>query len=321
MSVPAWAWLGFGGIVAVLLVVDVAAHWRATRISRRAAILWSAFWIGAGVLFGAAVWQILGVQAAHEYLAAYAMEKSLSLDNLFLFLVVFSTLGIEEKQQRRALYLGIAGALVLRGLFIWLGLAVLTRLAWVNWIFGAILLVAAVHSAREHPSDQKESKLARWLAHRLPVARTQHDSHLLVKEDGKRVVTPLLVSIIVIELADIAFAIDSVPAVLSITTEPFIVYSSNVFAILGLRSLYAVLEATIAHLRYLHWGIAAVLAFAAVKIVGGHWLHVPALWSVAIIVVCIGAATVASLIKRRRSGADAPAAEPDPGHAMRPRRT
>lgn len=300
LDVPSWAWLGFAGIVAVLLFIDIVAHWGAAQISRRSAALWSVFWIAAGLLFGGAVWWVFGATAGHEYLAAYAMEKSLSLDNLFVFLLVFATLRVEERQQRRALYLGIFGALVFRGIFIWLGLEVLQHLTWVKWIFGAILLVAAIHAAREHPSEQpQESKLAKWLSRRLPVASEHHGSHLLAMENGKRVVTPLLVAIIVIELADVAFAVDSVPAVLSVTTEPFLVYTSNVFAILGLRSLYAVLEATIAHLRYLHWGIAAVLAFAAVKIAGGEWVHIPPVWSVVIIVACVGIATVASLLSRR----------------------
>lgn len=303
MNVPAWAWTAFGGIVAALLLIDIAAHWRSDGISRRSAALWSLFWIGASVAFGAGVWAVLGADAAIDYAAAYAMEKSLSLDNLFLFLVVFSTLGVAPEHQRRALYLGIAGALVLRGLFVWLGLEVLRRLAWVNWVFGAILLVAAIHSAREHPSAPRDNKLAAWFARHLPVAKEQHGHRLFAHEGGRRTVTPLFVSIVAIELADIAFAIDSVPAVLSITHEPFLVYSSNVFAILGLRSLYALLASTIGDLAYLHWGIAAVLAFAAVKIMGTQWFHVPALLSVGIIAACMALATTASLVARRRARA------------------
>lgn len=301
MVVPTWVWLGFGGLVLLLLAVDIVAHLGAREISRRSAAAWSAFWVGAGLAFGVLVGLIFGADAAHQYVAAYAMEKSLSLDNLFLFLLVFSTLGIDPPRQRYALYLGIAGALVFRAIFIWLGLEVLARFEWVDWVFGGILVVAAVHAAREHPNEQEDSKVAAWLARHLPVASKQNGTKLFARENGRRVVTPMFVAIMAIELADVAFAIDSVPAALAITKEPFLVYSSNVFAILGLRSLYALLASTISGLRYLHWGVAAVLAFAAAKIVGARWFHVPPLLSVVIIAVCIGTAIVASLVATRRS--------------------
>ncbi len=306
MNVPEWAWLAFAATVVVLLAVDITVHWRAEHLSRRSAGIWTAVWIGAGLAFGGAVWGVFGADAAGQYLGAYAMEKSLSLDNLFLFLLVFSSLGISEDRQRFALYLGIFAAVVLRGLFIWLGLELVHRLAWVEWVFGAILLAAAVHAAREHPGEQSESKVVAWLARHLPLAKEDHGTKLLARENGKRVVTPLCVAILAIELADVAFAVDSVPAALSISKEPFIVYSSNVFAILGLRSLYALLASTVGQLRYLHWGIAAVLAFAAIKMLGDRWFHVPPVWSVLIIALLIGIATIASL-RADRHEAEAPA--------------
>jgi len=316
MDVPTWVWLGFGGLVLLLLAVDIVAHLGAREISRRSAAAWSAFWVGVGLAFGVFVGVVFGADAAHQYVGAWAMEKSLSLDNLFLFLLVFSTLRIDPPRQRYALYLGIAGALVFRGIFIWLGLEVLAHFAWVEWIFGGILLVAAVHAAREHPDEQEDSKVAAWLARHLPVASKQDGTKLFTRENGRRVVTPMLVAIMAIELADIAFAIDSVPAALAVTKEPFLVYSSNVFAILGLRSLYALLASTISGLKYLHWGVAAVLAFASVKIVGHRWFHVPALLSVIIIAACIGTAIVASVIamrrERARAGEEGPPSRPAP---------
>ncbi|MDY7229810.1 TerC/Alx family metal homeostasis membrane protein [Hyalangium rubrum] len=308
------AWVGFGALVLVLLVVDLLAHRKKHGESKRSAIAWSVGWIALGLGFSFFVWRAYGSQAAHEYLGAWLIEKSLSLDNLFVFLVIFRSLSVPEDEQRRVLFWGIFGALVFRALFIFAGVEALQRWHAVVYVFGFILLFTAFRVAREDPAEKRDSKLVHWLARRLPVTTVVEGARFIVRRDGRRVATPLLVALIAIELTDIAFAVDSVPAALAVSHEPFIVYTSNVFAILGLRALYIALAHVITELRYLHYGLAAVLAFAGLKmIVPDHWIHVPPLVSVAVIVGCIGTAVIASLQARARQRRRQPAPPKGPG--------
>jgi tellurite resistance protein TerC len=237
----------------------------------------------------------MGRDAAEEYLAAYLIEESLSLDNLFVFLLVFQTLHIPLENQRRALFWGIIGALVFRAIFIFLGVAALARWEWIQYLFGALLLIAALRAAREPKEAAVESLLVGWLSRHLPMTNDVNSPRLFVRESGALLMTPLLVAIVALELSDILFAIDSVPAALSVTRREFLVYSSNAFAILGLRSLYVVLIASLERVRYLHYGLAAVLAFAAFKLLTDDWLPVPPLLSVAIIVAILAGTIAVSL--------------------------
>jgi tellurite resistance protein TerC len=301
IQVPASGWIAFGVLVMSLLVVDLLAHRKKHGESKRSAIIWSIGWIVLGLSFGLYVWYAYGSRPAQEYLGAYLIEKSLSLDNLFVFLVIFRSLAVPEDEQRPVLFWGIFGALVFRALFIFAGVEALERWHAVVYVFGAILLFTAYRVAREDPSHKKDSKLVHWLAKRLPVTTTLNGSRFFAQLNGRRVATPLLVALIAIELTDIAFAVDSVPAALAVSTEPFIVYTSNVFAILGLRALYIALAHVITELRYLHYGLAAVLAFAGLKmVIPDSVIHVAPLVSVAIIVACIGVSVIASLRARSR---------------------
>lgn len=305
---PAWLWPSFGVTLGILLVVDLLAHRGGREVGRRAAIAWSAIWVGAGLAYGGFLGLVVGGRVAGEYLAAWLIEKTLSVDNLFVFLLVFQSLKIPEDRQRRVLTWGIFGALVLRALFVAMGAAALERFAWVTWGFAALLLWAAYRVFREDPGKRKESRAVKWLSAHLPVSERTHHGEFLAREDGKRVATPLLVALVAIEATDIVFAIDSIPAAFSVTRDTFLVYASNAFAILGLRSLYAVLAHGLARLRYLHYGLAAVLAFAAVKIVAQEVAEVPAWLSIAVIAAIIGASVWASL----RPGAPHPTPHPDP---------
>lgn len=294
-------WLAFIALVLGLLAVDLLVHRKKIGESKRSAIVWSLGWIALGLGFSLFVWKAHGSRAAHEYLGAWLIEKSLSLDNLFVFLIIFRSLAIPEGEQRRVLFWGIFGALIFRALFILAGVEALAHWHAVVYVFGAILLITAVRVAIEDPSRQRESSVVRWLARRLPITPAVNGSHFFARYQGRRVATPLLVALISIELSDIAFAVDSVPAALAVSQEPFIVYSSNVFAILGLRALYIALAHVISELRYLHYGLSAVLAFAGLKmIIPDTWVHVPPLASVAIIIVCIGIPVAASLRARSR---------------------
>ena len=297
-EIPAWAWIGFVATLFVLLGLDLFLHRGHRESSRRAAVVWSIVWVGVGLGFTGFVWFVGGGERAIEYVAAYAIEKSLSLDNLFVFLIVFKSLKIPKDSQRTGLSWGVFGALIFRAIFIFLGAAALERWTWMAYIFGALLLVAAWRAFLGVPKEEQESALVAFLARHLPVSRSASPDRFFVTENGVRKVTPLLLAVLALELTDILFAIDSVPAALAVSRSEFVVYSSNAFAILGLRSLYVVMAHTIAELRYLHWGLGGVLAFAGIKLMIADWVHVNPLVSVSLIALMIGGASWASLRER-----------------------
>lgn len=287
-DIPGWAWTGFVVTLVVLLAIDLYSHRGAYKRSRRGDIAWSAVWISVGLGFSFFVWALMGGEAAKEYLAAYLIEESLSLDNLFVFLLIFQTLGIPLENQRRALLWGIFGALVFRAIFIFLGVAAMQRWEWIQYLFAALLFFAAFRAMREPPQEHVENQLVTWLSRHLPVSGDKNSARLFVRQNGRLLMTPLMVAIIGLEFSDLLFAIDSVPAALSVTRREFLVYSSNAFAILGLRSLYVVLVAMLEHVRYLHYGLAAVLTFAGFKLATHEWIPIPPLLSVGVIVVVLG---------------------------------
>lgn len=313
---PTWIWIVFGITVLVLLAVDLFTHRGEHGTSRKAAITWSAVWVGVGLAFGVFVWAVLGGHAAGEYFAAYLIEKSLSVDNLFVFLLIFQTLAIPTHQQHRVLVWGIFGALVFRALFIFLGVRALERIDWMVYVFAAVLLFASFRIVRQDPREHTESRIVHWLSRHLPVTHEIHEHRFISKVDGRTVATPLLIAVLALETTDVMFAVDSIPAALAVTRDEFLVYSSNAFAILGLRALYLVMADLVANLRYLHFGLGAVLAFAAFKLLTADVLHVPPWLSIAIIVVLLGSAVVASVIHRKRSGERTEI--PKPPHAPRP---
>ncbi len=297
---PLWAWALFGVVLLLLVAVDLIFHRGGRGRSRGAAITWTAIWIGLGLGFAFVVWGVLGGQRAGEYVSAYLVEKSLSIDNLFVFLVIFRTLEIPHDNQRSVLSWGILGALVFRLGFVLLGVAAIERYDWVVYIFAAVLAWAAVRMVREDVTKKKDSRVASWLLRHLPVTRTLHGNAFFTRSLGRRVVTPLFVALCAVELTDIIFAIDSVPAALAISPSRFVVYSSNALAILGLRSLYVLLEHLIAELKYLHYGLAAVLAFTALKLATSRWIEISPVVSIGIIVLCIGATIWPSVRALRR---------------------
>jgi tellurite resistance protein TerC len=268
-------WIIFAGSISVLLAIDLFAHRGENGQSTKAATTWSIVWIATGLAFGLVVWLAFGGERAQDYFAAYLIEKSLSVDNLFVFLVIFQSLKIPEGQQHQVLFFGVLGALVFRAIFIVLGANALEEWQWVNYVFGAILLYAAFRSVRGDPA-REENKLVTWLC-------------------GHVKLSPFIIAIIGLELTDIMFAIDSVPAALSITRHKFVVYSSNAFAILGLRSLYVVLAKVLADLRHLHYGIAGVLAFTGIKMIIHEWVEIPSWLSIIVIAVIIAIAVYSSV--------------------------
>ena len=290
-----WAWWLFGAVVFVLLAVDLLMHRGGHGTSRKSAYIWSAVWIAVGLLFTVAVYYFFGAVRAEEYVAAYLMEKSLSVDNLFVFLIIFRSLSIDPKLQHKVLFWGILGALVFRALFIFLGIAVITRFHWMSIVFGLMLIYTAYRAWLEDPAQKTESGLITWLSRYLPFTPDTEGGHWYLRREGKIFVTPLAVALIAVELTDIMFAIDSVPAVFAVSRDPFVVYSSNIFAILGLRALYTALEHNLRDFPYLHYGLSGVLGFAGIKLIFAEYFKLPPLASVGIITAIIAASIVASL--------------------------
>lgn len=297
---PAWAWIALAVGLTVLLGVDLVLHRQGKRRAPRSNLAWSTVWIGAGLAFDGFVLLVLGRRAAEEYLAAYIIEKSLSVDNLFVFLVIFGRLRIPEEHQRRVLTFGILGALVFRAALIFLGLAAVERWSWLRYLFGASLLFTAARIAVRGRELQGGSRLLAFLENRLPFTPQIEGDRFVVIRAGRRVATPLALALVAVELTDILFAIDSVPAALAVTQDPFVIYSSNAFAMLGLRSLYAWLASVLPRVEYLHYGLAGVLAFAGAKMLLSDLVHVPTLVSVATVTATVGASVLASVVHRRR---------------------
>lgn len=299
LDVPVWAWAILALVLAISITIDLFAHRGDHVDSRRRALAWSGMWITVAVAFGLFVTVHFGAVAGEEFFAAYLLEKSLSVDNLFVFLLVFGALGIPESAQRRVLTWGIVGALVLRGAMIFAGAAAVHRWHWLTYGFGAILLLAAWKLMRE-PGATKDSRLLRWLERHLPWTPQLDGHRFFTRLRGRRVATPLLLALITIELTDVVFAIDSVPAAFAVSEDTFILYSSNMLALLGLRALYAVLASALAKLRYLRIGLAGVLFFAGAKLVAASWISIPPLLSIAIIAAILTIAVGASLRSPRR---------------------
>ena len=309
LVVPVYAWVALALVVLVSISIDLFAHRGDHVDSKRRALAWSIGWIAVALLFNVFVAVRFGARAGEEFLAAYLLEKSLSVDNLFVFLLVFASLQIPVTEQRRVLTWGIAGAIVTRGALIFVGAAAVKEWHSILYVFGAILIVAAVKLLRE-PQAESENRLLLWLERHIRWTRKFDGHKFITRIDGRLVATPLMLAVIAIELTDIVFAIDSVPAAFAVTEEPFLIYSSNLLAILGLRALYIVLAGALADLRYLRFGLAAVLAFAGAKLLMSSWIKIPPLASVGVIAGCIALAILFSVRANRRDRRVPPAFEP-----------
>jgi tellurite resistance protein TerC len=302
VNAPLWAWAAFLAFVIAMLAVDMfVLQRRAAEVSLRAAAAWSAVWISVGLGFGGLVWAWAGGGTAQAYLAGYLIEKSLSVDNVFLFAAIFAALAIPARYQHRVLMFGVVGALLMRAAFIAAGIAVLDAFHPVIYLFGVVLLVAAVNMLRGDSGEaDQEPPLLRRLRRRLPVSGQLHGQRFLVRRGGRLLATPLLLALVVVEAADIIFAVDSIPAVLAVTTDPFVVYTSNVFALLGMRALYFLLVGAAARLRYLQPGLAVILAAVAVKLLLSDVWEFPVWSAPAFISAVLAVVTVASLAGQRR---------------------
>ena len=271
-------WIAFNLFILVAVALDLFVfHRRAHKISIREASIASVGWIGVSVLFGVAVLYFFGQKPALEYFTGYLIEKALSVDNLFLFLVIFRAFAVDERIQHRLLEWGVLGALVMRGIMIALGAELIEHFSWVMYLLGAFLVYAGLHMlfARKKEAHPEQNKIFRFARKHLRVTHDYHGEHFFVRNAGRIFATPLFLVLLVVEITDLTLAIDSIPAVFGITRDPFIVYTSNVFAILGLRALYFLLAGVIDRLQFLDEGLAFVLVFIGAKMIGEPWLHIP----------------------------------------------
>ncbi|MEU0652341.1 TerC/Alx family metal homeostasis membrane protein [Streptomyces albogriseolus] len=306
-DVPFWLWIVFVVVVVASLAVDLFAHRTAHVIGFREATLWSAAWISLAVLFGVVVFFVVGTDAGVEYTTAWLLEKSLSVDNLFVFALIFSYFQVPRAYQHHVLFLGVLGALVFRGLFLAAGVAVVSRFTAVLFVFAAILFWSSykILKGEDDSFDPGKSVAVRLLRKVIPVRDEYAGPHFFVKEAGKRVATPLLAVVAAIEAADLVFAVDSVPAVLAVSSDVFIVYTSNAFAILGLRALYFMLAGLLDRFHYLSVGLALILGFIGVKLVlqAAHKTvstaipEIPSLVSLAVIVVVLAVSITVSVLR------------------------
>ncbi|HET9207541.1 MAG TPA: TerC/Alx family metal homeostasis membrane protein, partial [Burkholderiaceae bacterium] len=300
MTAGPFEWAVFWATAGVVFLVDALLVGRDGREpTARQAALWSAIWIGVGVLFG--LWLALrfGSNVGLTYWTAYALEKSLSVDNLFVFILVFEQTGIPPRLQRRALFWGVAGALIMRAVLIGVGVFLLERFHWLIYPFAGLLVFAAVRMLRGEEAPRKVAEAtcalcSSWIGRFVPITPQLSGSKFLVREGGRRMATPLLVALVAIESADLVFAVDSIPAVFAVTTDPYLVYTSNVFALFGLRSLYFLLAHSVARMRFLRHGLAVMLLFVAAKMLLGHSVDIPPALSLAVIAAILTIAIVAS---------------------------
>jgi tellurite resistance protein TerC len=297
VTVPAWAWVAFAAFVLAMLALDLfVLHRRAHEVSLREAGIWSAVWMAIGLGFAGLLWAWQDGGAAQAYLAGYLIEKSLSLDNVFVFAVIFSAFAIPPRHQHRVLMLGVIGALVMRAGFIVGGVTLLETFHPVIYVFGAVLLWAAVKMLRGHDSRPEDNRALRVMRRILPATEELHGQRFLTRaENGRLLATPLLLALVVIEVSDVVFAVDSIPAILAVTTDTFIVFTSNVFALLGMRALYFLLAGAATRFRYLRPGLAVILAAVAVKLLLADLYHVPTWASPAFIAAVLAVVTALSI--------------------------
>lgn len=267
--VPLWGWVALTAAIAVMLAVDLFLHRDNHVISFREAAVWSAIWIAAGLGFGAVVWWAYGGEVAGTYYAGYLIEKALSVDNVFVFALIFTYFAVPERYQHKVLFWGVVGALLFRLVFIFVGAELLAAFFWTAYLFGAFLVYTAYKMAFQHDKELEPDKnlLVRLVKRVVPIDPNYHGDRLFTRIDGKRMATLLFVVLIAVEATDLIFAIDSVAAVLAITTSTFIVWTANAFAVLGLRSLYFCLAGLLRRFTHLHYGLAFLLAFAGVKLI------------------------------------------------------
>lgn len=303
MDVSLMWWVGVVGVILGMLAIDLFFfHRDAHEVTPREAGIWTAVWITLGLGFGGIVAWKFGLDFGAQYLAGYVIEKSLAVDNIFVFAVIFAAFSIPARYQHRVLFWGVVGALILRAVFIAAGAVLLERFHWTIYLFGGLLVVTAwrmwIH--RDHKPDPANNPAIKWMQKRMPMSAELDGQRFFTVQNGKRLATPLLAALVAVEFADVVFAVDSIPAIFAVTSEPFLVFTSNAFAILGLRSMYFFLAGMIERFTYLSAGLAAVLAFVGIKMLLIDVYKIPIVVSLGVIVSIIGVSVIVSLRQEGR---------------------
>jgi tellurite resistance protein TerC len=299
-ATPISHWIGFHVFILVLFGMElIYARRQGPAKTHSTAVAATILWVAAALSFAFFIFYTLGSESTTQYLAGYAIEESLSIDNLFVFLILFQVFNIEPDRQPRVLFWGVLGAILMRGVFIVAGIGLLHRFEWVSYVFAAILLIAAIRLVLPSAQGTGTPRWITWLQRVHPVSMRQ--DRFLVREDNRPMITVLFLALIAIELTDVVFALDSIPAVLSITRHPFLAYTSNIMAVMGLRSLYFLLAHWLTKLRFLHYGLSAVLAFAALKMLSVHWIDIGPITSLAVIIGVLSVTILLSLVYKKTS--------------------
>jgi tellurite resistance protein TerC len=294
-----WFWIGFIAFVLAMLALDLGVfHRKAHEVRPREAAIWVAVWVSLALLFAAGLWYFEGSSVALTFLTGYVIEESLSVDNLFVMVVIFEYFRVPPMCQHRVLFYGILGALVMRGLFIGLGTLLLSRFEWILYVFGAMLLVTGIRMMFKHDEEfeGEQNRIVRLTRRLIPITHEYHGKHFFIFQGGRRVATPLLLVLVLVEFTDLIFAVDSIPAIFGITRDPFLVFTSNIFAILGLRSMYFLLAAVVDRFYLLKYGLAVILSFIGVKMLGERFFHIDILVSLGIVVGTLALSVIASMI-------------------------
>jgi tellurite resistance protein TerC len=294
-----WFWVGFVGFVLAMLSLDLGVfHRRPHEVRPKEAAIWTVVWVTLAFVFAAGLFAIYGHEVSLTFLTGYVIEESLSIDNIFVIVLIFEYFRVPKSCHHRVLFYGILGALVMRGIFIGLGAVLIARFQWILYVFGAMLVITGIRMAVKGDEEfqGEENAIVRLVRRFIPMTASYHGKNFFIVEAGRRLATPLVLVLILVEFTDLIFAVDSIPAIFGVTTDPFIVFTSNIFAILGLRSLYFLLAAVVDRFYLLKYGLAVILTFVGVKMLGESFFHIGIGVSLAIILSVLVISIAASLI-------------------------
>ena len=298
MIVDGFVWTCFIGFVLVMLALDLGVfHRKSHEIKIKEALIWSAVWIGLALAFNYGIYVFLGKEKAIEFLTGYVIEKSLSIDNLFVFIMLFTYFNVNTKYQHKVLFWGILGALVMRAIFIFAGVALINKFHWIIYVFGVVLVFTGIKMLfhKDEKIDPDKNPLVRLFKKFFPVTDQEHGDKFFVKINGRTLATPLFIVLLIVEFTDLIFAVDSIPAILAITNDTFIIFTSNVFAILGLRALYFALAGITKYFYYIKYGLSAILVFVGIKMTIVDFYKIPILYSLFTIATILFISVLVSL--------------------------
>ena len=299
MTAQLMPWILFTLFIVVMLAIDLGIFNRKSHeVSVKEALAWSGVWVALALAFNAGVYFWQGQEVAVQFFTGYVVEKSLSIDNIFVFLQVFAYFSVPAKYQHKILFWGVLGAIVMRAIFIFAGVALMREFHWIIYVFGVFLVITGIKMALQKDKEihPEKNPLLKLLKRFIPLTSDYEGGHFFVKRNGLILATPLALVLVVIETTDIIFAVDSIPAILAITTDPFIVYSSNLFAIMGLRALFFALAGVVKRFHYIHYGLAAILAFVGVKMLASEFYKLPSVAALVVIAVILAFAMIASAV-------------------------